>query len=168
MNKALILSIITVIFASCTTEELSNSTTSNNQTTSPAVTGQEIVNNNEELAKTMNSTTEIVVSNTTRGFSSAIIVKDSKITKTSTGVVPPTTTQISTENWTICKQKFAKLNLVKISTYVAPSCLRCADMDVSQTLEIKYNGVVYTSNSYDSTNPPAALKDFLFFIKKLN
>ena len=94
-------------------------------------------------------------------------IKNGQLTKNSTGVVPPTTTQISSAKWNVLKQKFNLLNLVKIPTYIATSCLRCNDMDKGQTLEIKYNGVVYISQVYDTSNPPAALKDFVFYIKTL-
>ena len=166
MKKVLILSILSIFLSNCSTDELSDSTTSKNESSLPITISQEI--NNNDFAKSIKSSTEVMISSVTRGFSSSVSIKDGKITKNSTGIVPPTTTQISNAKWNVFKQKFAVLNLTKIPTYKAPTCLRCADMDLGQTLEIKHDGVIYTSQVYDSTNPPAALKDFVLYIKTLN
>ena len=168
MKKVLIVSIFSIFLANCSSDELSTSTNSNNERVVVANGNQSLENNTDFFAKPIKATTEILISNTTRGFSSSVTIKDGSITKTSTGIVPPTTTQISGSKWNVLKQKFAVLNLVKIPTYIAPSCLTCTDMVLSQTLEIKHNGVTYTSQTYDSTNPPSQLKDFLAYVKTLN
>ena len=168
MKKVLILLIFSIFLSNCTTDELSNSTTSSSESILPVVVSPLSENNNDSFARPIKVSTEILISNVTRGFSSSIFIKDGKLTKNSSGIVSPTTIQISNAKWEVLKQKFAALNLVRIPSYNAPSCLRCSDMDLGQTLEIKHNGVNYTSKVYDSTNPPAALKDFLFYVNTIN
>ena len=166
MKKFLILAVLSIFLSNCTTDELTP--VASTESVTPAVLVNNPIENNTSLsAKAIQTSTVISLSTVARGFSSSVSIKNGQLTKNSTGVVPPTTIQISSAKWNVLKQKFNLLNLVKIPTYIATSCLRCNDMDKGQTLEIKYNGVVYTSQVYDTSNPPAALKDFVFYIKTL-
>jgi hypothetical protein len=172
MKKVLMLSIFSIFLSNCTTEEISTPTTN----TTEVVPTQEVAatetisseNTNSISERLMKTSTEILITNVTRGFSSSVSIKNAMLTKNSTGVIPPTTVQINKAKWNVLKQKFNALNLVKIPTYNAPSCASCSDAGYSQTLVIKHDGVEYTSQSYDSSNPPLALKDFLNYIKTLN
>jgi hypothetical protein len=163
MKKVLILCVLSIFLSNCSTEEIATPVTSKSESVLPTSD-----KNNDIFAKPIKSTTEVTLSIATRGFSSSVSIKNGMMTKNSTGIVPPTTIQISTAKLTIYNQKFAALNLVKIPTYNAPTCLRCADQDLGQTLQIKHDGVTYTSKTYDSTNPPAALRDFISCINGLN
>jgi hypothetical protein len=165
MKKVLILSILSIFLSNCTTDELSNTVTPNNEITLPSAVDKASNNN---VAKPIKASTEITLSTVTRGFSSSTSIKDGKLTRNSTGVVPPTTIQISASKLYILKQKFEALNLVKIPTYNPTTCLRCEDRDLGQTLVIKHEGVTYTSKIYDSTNPPAAIKSFVLYINTIN
>ncbi len=163
MKKVLVLCVLSIFLSNCSTEEIATPIASKSESILSASD-----KNNDFFAKPIKSTTEVVLSISTRGFSSSVCIKNGMITKNSTGIVPPTTTQISISKLSVYNKKFAALNLVKIPTYNAPSCLRCADQDLGQTLQIKHDGVTYTSKTYDSTNPPAALKDFITCINGLN
>ncbi len=166
MKKVLILSIFSIFLSNCTTDEMVLPTANSIELTPVVVSSSEI--SNSISARLIKTSTEIVISNVTRGFSSSVTIKNAMLTKNSSGVVPPTTVQITNAKWTILKQKFDALNLVKIPTYNAPTCLSCSDISYSQTLVINHDGVQYASKNYDSSNPPVALKDFLNYIKTLN
>ena len=164
MKNLFILLALALTLISCTTEEISSTTNENSTNVSQVETNQQRVG----ATQTLNATTQIVIKAVTRGFSSSIVVKNSKITKSSTGVVPPMTITITTAKWNVLKQKFTAMNLSNISTYNAPSCTSCTDAGYSETLEITHNGVTYTSQNYDSSNPPSQLKGFITYIKSIN
>jgi hypothetical protein len=170
MKKVLMLSIFSIFLSNCTTEEISTPTATPTANTievvsTPAISSEDV---NSISERQMKASTEILITNVTRGFSSSVSIKNAMLTKNSTGVVPPTTVQIKKAKWNVLKQKFNALNLVKIPTYNAPSCASCSDAGYSQTLVIKHDGIEYTSQNYDSSNPPLALKDFLNYINTLN
>ena len=164
MKNLFILLSLSLSIISCSTEEISDSKTPNSNADIKTEVNQQRLSVNPVI----NSNTKIVIKSFTRGFSSSIVVNNKKITRTSTGVVQSSTIIISTSNWNLVKQKFATLNLSNISTYAAPSCASCSDAGLSETLEIVHNGVTYTSQYYDSSNPPSQIKSFLTYIKTLN
>ena len=164
MKKILILLSSTLAITSCTTEEISSSNTLNSSIVSTTETNQL----RQTASQTINASTQITITASTRGFSSSIVIKNGKLIKSSTGIVPPTTTTISTAKLNVLNQKFRKLILADFPNYTSTTCLRCGDVGFTENLEITHNGVVYTSQGYDSSNAPIKLKDIVTYIKTLN
>ncbi|WP_395075311.1 hypothetical protein [Flavobacterium sp.] len=168
MKKLLILSIASIFLSNCTTDEIMSNPAVKSESPMVVVENNSAELNNNIAAKTINASTVVTISTITRGFSSSISINNGYMTRNSSGVVQPTTVKMNTAKWITFKQKFSALNLVKVSSYEPSTCLRCSGADLAQTLEISYNGVIYTSQEFDKTNPPTALKNFVSYMNSLN
>ena len=164
MKNLFILLVLALSITSCSTEEIAE-TKSQSTIITP---NTEVAQPQSRVAPVLNLKTTIEITAVTRGFSSSIVVNNSKLTKSSTGIVPPMTITITAAKWNVLKQKFALLSLSSIATYVAPTCASCSDAGFAETLKITHNGVTYTSQSYDSSNAPTQLRSFLTYVKSIN
>ena len=158
MKKLIFLLSVAFAATSCSTEEM---------TTTNSTIAATSDSSNQRVASTqiLNTKTQFVITASTRGFSSSIVVKNNIVTKSSTGVVPPTTSTISAANVQKIKITLTNLFVTSLASYPAPSCASCGDRGLSEKLEITQNGVTYTSQSYDSSNPPAEIKKLVSLIK---
>lgn len=147
----------TTLLTSCSTEEMN---TSNN----------EVENHKLEkcgFANRINRTTKITITDVTRGFYETIEIQGNQVAKNSSGIVPPTNYIMTYSKFNYLNYLFSTLNLSQIPSFAPPSKDYMFDGAQIETLEIFHNGVQYSSQPYDRGNPPAALKNFVNYVKSL-
>ncbi len=177
MKKFLFLTTILISIVSCTTDSINSENSGTNLTSVETKISENsniqekdftVVSTTNKLVKsTVNENTTITVYSSTRGFYQQISVKNSNVTKNSSGIVSLLNTQLTIAKWDLVKSKFSQLTLTKVSSYPAPSNVRINDSVASETLTISHNGKTYVSQTYDAGNPPLQLKSLVSYVKSL-
>lgn len=167
----LLFSILILTFASCTVDENYKRDDLKTSTNS-----QENLDQNNKIAsnatlcntqQTRNTSTKIVINIQSRGFYSSIKVEGSLVSKNSSGVVPPSQSIISNDKLYRINYLFARLNLVQLPNYLAPSTSYQFDAAPSEVFTVEHNGKKYVSTTYDAGYPPLQIKEFVQLLKSL-
>lgn len=160
--------LVTLSVIGCTKEELPTvSNTSQKAVTNIAKIHQESIATIGAWNQFLTNSSEILITDVSRGFYFSVHFKNQVMTKASSGIVPPSTSTLTTYQWKKLNNLFSKLILSEIPNYLSPTCLRCSDGTPAERLTIIQNGVEYQSVDYDSNNPPVALRAFLNYAKSL-
>lgn len=168
MKKLTVLMLVTFTVVSCSKEELpSESNVSQKTATNTSAISSESNSKIRNYRQSLNSDSEITITEISRSFYSSVHFKNQVMSKTSSGIVPPTSTKLTAYQWKELNNLFSKLNLREIPYYTETTCLRCSDSSPAGNLTIIHQGRVYQSLDYDSYNPPVALRAFLNYAKSL-
>ncbi|WP_428224216.1 hypothetical protein [Flavobacterium sp.] len=153
--------------ASCTVDH-ANSEKNNEAQTINAQNEAKKANQTSRLtAQRIASTTEITVTTQARGFYQATTLKGRTVTKSSSGIVPPSSYTISTTKFNTIDNIFYGLTIDLIPYFNAPSTTFVYDGARSEVLTVVHNGITYTSKTYDEGNPNIVLKNLVNNIKGL-
>lgn len=167
MKKLLVAITALVSMASCTADKTNAEINNESQ----VVLAQKEAKVNNQVARLtaqrIASTTEITVTTQARGFNQTITLKGKKVSKTSTGVVSPSSYTLTTAKFNTIDNIFYGLRIDLIPHFSAPSTAFAHDGARAEVLTIVHNGITYTSKTYDEGNPNVVLKRLINNIKGL-